>query len=509
MIMIGQDVDNFPCDDVDLYDNMLSWCPDQIMKRDLLEDQADIAEVVKANAFKSSGPPCVNCTSLNYSADRCRLELDHVEPSHKFNSGDLDEYMHVAQLLAARSHQLLELEAKKKKAYQRWRPSERHSLFLCMKLYGDDKRAIAHALGRSIGQVKAYMSRLTREEVLQAKEGISSAPPGYVPPPILESLFVAQMKSAVNSQLAPKRGAFSVLLKTAAATPIILDSQNPPADTHLDTTHLAPALDTVSLSTVGSVLLPSIPAYNLHMLALPSSYADLVPLGLSSLTAETSTTPDVSQQVKKNHKGPSDVVRGASDTATSLELKVSALKPTLVPKVAFNKTAGNGQVGYSTIATMIVNCQMVHVNKDRDPRAPVFKIRDLSIQSSKQRRRNAGEKKERPLKLTVLAEGGVNGAAELGKKRLRPRMTEMGKKRNKQSLTSPTPSMMQPDDDDNGDSSHHMYDPYSSMAGYLQPQPLQSQEGGDESRMREQGLYGAGFHDMMLIPHMGDELSFM
>lgn len=110
-------------------------------------------------------------------------------------------------------------DTSKKRLYRRWKPFEKHTLLICLHLFQEDVLRISKILHRTEGQVKAYLQRLSKDEVMSAKQGIiPSSPPGYYLPEELEVYFIEDMKTIVNSQLAPQRGAFGKLLRVATTS---------------------------------------------------------------------------------------------------------------------------------------------------------------------------------------------------------------------------------------------------------------------------------------------------
>ena len=211
-ISLGLELDNFPEDSMDPYES-LSLFPSQICKKDLLENFNVVS--VDSSSINSIEPSCPVCTKMNISSEKCRFELQHNEPHSRLKSSEAEEYLFVAQYLAKK---FSGDDISKKRLYRRWKPFEKHSLLICLHLFQDNISLISQLLHRTEGQVKAFLQRLSKEEVANAKQGrIPSSPPGYYLPEELESYFVEDMKAIVNSQLAPQRGAFGKLLRVATS----------------------------------------------------------------------------------------------------------------------------------------------------------------------------------------------------------------------------------------------------------------------------------------------------
>ena len=191
--------------------------PSQICKKDLLENFNAISiDPSTLSSLHFHEPPCPACSKLNIPAEKCRYELQHNEPHPRLKSTEVEEYLSVAQYLSIK---YADDEISKKRLYRRWKPFEKHTLLICLHLFQDDVLRISKILHRTEGQVKAYLQRLSKDEVINAKLGtIPPSPPGYYLPEELEAYFVEDMKTIVNSQLAPKRGAFGKLLRVATTS---------------------------------------------------------------------------------------------------------------------------------------------------------------------------------------------------------------------------------------------------------------------------------------------------
>lgn len=192
LVRLGSELDNYPPEEqLDPFE-ALGTFPDEVMRKDLLGG-------CSAPHSAPCEPVCALCEAEGVSAETCRVELRHVEASHRLTEAEAEEFASVAQLLYLRK------SARAKRTYKRWSASERYSLLVCLQLYGEKTSKIARALGRSEGQVCAYLERVPREERERARRGeVPPAPSGYEPPLALDRYFVKQLKGAVKSQLAPR-----------------------------------------------------------------------------------------------------------------------------------------------------------------------------------------------------------------------------------------------------------------------------------------------------------------
>eukprot|EP01038_Epipyxis_sp_PR26KG_P005368 gene5368-7444_t len=204
LISLATELDNFPCTNFsnsninNLYDltHMLgsnNAFPDEIMRKDILEDFLPLEQRMLPKP--PIIPPCVVCHINKITAQVCRNELNHIEPSHELTSAETEELLHATHLLAAR-HRQNDLDSvcgngKAKRIYKRWSDNEKYTLSVALCIYGKDFNQLVHLIEtRSDSQIRNFIVK--QEDYfnsLNINELLKNPPKGYQPPAELAYVF--------------------------------------------------------------------------------------------------------------------------------------------------------------------------------------------------------------------------------------------------------------------------------------------------------------------------------
>ena len=111
---------------------------------------------------------------MQLSAETCRIDLDHIDPSSKFSQAELEEFYHATEVLTSRykQHSIESLSkhgARQKKSYKFWSDADRHSLLLAINvLKARDAGKIAELLGdRNEKAVSTIRVRCKAPEIIE------------------------------------------------------------------------------------------------------------------------------------------------------------------------------------------------------------------------------------------------------------------------------------------------------------------------------------------------------
>ena len=89
LVALANEVDNYPSDQKDPYDNLFSF-PDEIMRKDVLDDlRPREAFIMGENGLP---PPCTKCFESNLDSTVCRKEKKHTGPSSNLSAKEKDAY---------------------------------------------------------------------------------------------------------------------------------------------------------------------------------------------------------------------------------------------------------------------------------------------------------------------------------------------------------------------------------------------------------------------------------
>mmetsp|Transcript_20035 Transcript_20035/g.28681 ORF Transcript_20035/g.28681 Transcript_20035/m.28681 type:complete len:439 (+) Transcript_20035:36-1352(+) len=188
LVSLAEELDNFPAGDTDPYEALYSF-PDEIMRKDVLEELQPY--VSRPLPRPPVVPACSHCAANNISAEMCRFEYLHLQPSSKFTATEREEFIHAVQSLAARNcHAEGE---KQKRNYKRWNWNERYSLLIGIKLFGSNN---VHELvkileNRSPNQIRTFMNKNVKKvsSLPSLLDLLSKPPKGYQPPRALAPIF--------------------------------------------------------------------------------------------------------------------------------------------------------------------------------------------------------------------------------------------------------------------------------------------------------------------------------
>lgn len=74
------------------------------------------------------------------SEEKCRIDLEHIEPSCKFTIDEREDFIRVTQVLGSRYRQhsidAIAGRGSKKRNYRKWSPNEIHTLLVAVSVYG-------------------------------------------------------------------------------------------------------------------------------------------------------------------------------------------------------------------------------------------------------------------------------------------------------------------------------------------------------------------------------------
>jgi hypothetical protein len=160
------------------------------MRKDILDELRPLGQTKLPQAPLT--PSCVDCNNKHFTTQKCRVQLNHIEPSHTYSSTELQEFLKVSQLLEYRSKTVDE-PVKTKRVYRVWSPSERHTVLLGISLHGVKGASLLKILemlpNRNEGQLRSYISKnINENELNNALKGVLPVPPekyvyplGYAP----------------------------------------------------------------------------------------------------------------------------------------------------------------------------------------------------------------------------------------------------------------------------------------------------------------------------------------
>lgn len=190
IISLALALDNFPAGE---HSRMpyrdINKFPDEIMRKDILDELRPLGQTKLPKA--PLVPVCVECSSKKFSAQKCRTELGHIEPSSVFTTSEAQEFLKVAQLLEHRGRTEKMEPAKPKRVYRVWSPAERFTVFLGISRFGLKGANLLRILdmlpGRNEGQLRSYISKnISEEDMAKALQGVLPPepeqfifPPGY------------------------------------------------------------------------------------------------------------------------------------------------------------------------------------------------------------------------------------------------------------------------------------------------------------------------------------------
>lgn len=444
IINIGVELDNFPEENGDPYAT-LSNLPDEIMKKNLLQEHAKISssELHSLPTHNALPTTCTLCEPRHISTEDCRCILGHVEPSAKLTSQEQEEFLQVARLLAARPKQKIE-----RREYKRWDKHEKYSVLVGLSVFQDRVASIAHALGRRESQLNAYLARLPRDVLEDAKAGrLPEAPMGYLAPPALEKYVLERMKAVVQATLAPRR----------------------------------PFADLLVCATNGDYSLPVPPSTSSNNTPMPTSPPGLPPPprlpSISAAMAPFSIPSDI-------RLPPPPVFKSTAPVTTK--------PPAIIHKD--HHSHKEALAAATTIAALKDSASL----SDSDEHI-IFVTKESTIAVTRPKKRKATETQqpviENPPKKKVTTKAPKSPKAPKV-----PRVTKAGgaktsKRKTKNVLLSPVPL---------GSPSFTMFEGCHPLQGQHSLYPG-AMMGGDVTR----GAGGEGGGDFMLIPNMGEELSFM
>ncbi|KAJ1429314.1 hypothetical protein B484DRAFT_396448 [Ochromonadaceae sp. CCMP2298] len=194
LVGLATELDNFPGAEEDPY-RFLQALPDQVMRKDLLED---LQPASKNTTPRPQIPPCAECLGAGRGGQQCREVLGHLHACAHFSSSEREDLFHATQVLSAR-HQQISQDAqmgKCKRNYKRWGEHEKYTLLVAISIFGTKDVATFKDLleTRSENQIRSFISKNLRDnsfEELSAEQLMDCQPQGYQPPRQLASHFAA------------------------------------------------------------------------------------------------------------------------------------------------------------------------------------------------------------------------------------------------------------------------------------------------------------------------------
>ena len=188
IISLALALDNFPAGEHSrLPYHDLNKFPDEIMRKDILDELRPLGQTKLPQAPLI--PACVECNQKKFSAQKCRTELGHIEPSSAFSSSEVQDFFKVAQLMQFRGETVKQEPVKIKRVYKVWSPSERFTVFLGLSRHGMKGANLLKILemlpDRNEGQLRSYISKkISEEDITKAMQGVlPPEPEKYVYPP--------------------------------------------------------------------------------------------------------------------------------------------------------------------------------------------------------------------------------------------------------------------------------------------------------------------------------------
>lgn len=189
---LALELDNYPAGNSDPHESVEKF-PDELMRKDILDDFRPPGSVQLP--ILPLAPPCNKCNSLQQTSLQCRVENEHVDPSCRYSSTELEEFLNVSEALAERHKQFMldKMNGKTKRAYRRWNSTEKFTLMVAISLLGarETYRISELMEDRSENQIRSFISKnFNPEDLEQIYNGILPPPPtNYQPPPRMVSLF--------------------------------------------------------------------------------------------------------------------------------------------------------------------------------------------------------------------------------------------------------------------------------------------------------------------------------
>lgn len=197
LISLALELDDYPViDTFDPFESIHEY-PDEIMRKDVLDDIRP-RDQIPISTRNETAPPCESCHARNWDDIKCRIELEHVAPSHTFTNEEKLAFRRVARVLYSQcpANQPLSepgVNYLVKRVHRRWSVFERHSVLLAVSIYGPQNyNKIAGTMNsRSTSQVANYIQKKIETTDLQnaAKGILPPAPEGYEPPTQLTRLL--------------------------------------------------------------------------------------------------------------------------------------------------------------------------------------------------------------------------------------------------------------------------------------------------------------------------------
>ena len=186
IISLALALDNFPAGEHSrLPYHDINKFPDEIMRKDILDELRPLGQSKLPQAPLI--PACLECNNKKFTAQKCRVELQHIEPSSAFSTTEVQEFLKVAQLLELRG-KTEEEPVKSKRVYRVWSPSERFTVLLGISRHGMKGANLLKILdmlpGRNEGQLRSYISKnISEVELTNALRGLlPPQPEKYVYP---------------------------------------------------------------------------------------------------------------------------------------------------------------------------------------------------------------------------------------------------------------------------------------------------------------------------------------
>lgn len=189
LINLSIELDNYP-GQIDPYSNTIDHFPDEIMRKDVLDDLRPIQNRVLPTA--SLPHACLECFQKKISDYECRITLNHIELSHTFDENDRDDFIRIAQFIMNEQKMKRSQNVSNKRQYRRWEANEIHSLIFCISIHGykDISRLSSYFPYRNPNMIKSFITNnFTSEQLNEIVKGNCPNPPSnWTPPPELLEL---------------------------------------------------------------------------------------------------------------------------------------------------------------------------------------------------------------------------------------------------------------------------------------------------------------------------------
>lgn len=268
LISLALEVDNYPIDGEDPRETLKEF-PDQIMRKDVLDDLRSSTQLETPQSPLQ--PPCSMCAVARISAEKCRLEFKHTDPSSRFTPTESSEFLSVTHILEMRQRQMGH-ELKAKRNYRRWSAEERHTALTVLSLFGNKNQGkiVEFLEDRNENQVRSFINKAFDPDfVISISNGaeLPPPPPGYVPPPkLLQELRRRAMANGEKARdyfgidLGPPHGAQmrgagigepNLVLTAAVSSYNMADGSAPSLLSSVDTTNTTNDLFYVPSSSSG------------------------------------------------------------------------------------------------------------------------------------------------------------------------------------------------------------------------------------------------------------------